>query len=178
MAPRSVPIVRSQLDETSLACRHWLGEWSGFHRTAEESCKSLSNPAGPFVGGVGARPTPQEGGTPTTTRIASGSVIEIRSGSRTQLRSLRPDRSESFNDPAAACCRAVPMCYRVLQHWLALQDERPDHTGWRRWDSNPRPPACKFAGPGRLRTATAVQRHDPINSERLRALPFCYLDRR
>jgi hypothetical protein len=28
----------------------------------------------------------------------------------------------------------------------------PDHAGWRRWDSNPRPPACKYARPGRSRT--------------------------
>ena len=24
-----------------------------------------------------------------------------------------------------------------------VKDKSPDHTGWRRWDSNPRPPACK-----------------------------------
>src|ERR1019366_3541417 len=29
---------------------------------------------------------------------------------------------------------------------------RPDHTWWRRWDSNPRPPACKDARAGRWRT--------------------------
>jgi integrase len=28
----------------------------------------------------------------------------------------------------------------------------PDRTAWRRWDSNPRPPACKYARPGRWRT--------------------------
>jgi hypothetical protein len=34
---------------------------------------------------------------------------------------------------------------------------RPDQrhfSGWRRWDSNPRPPACKYARPGRWRTPT------------------------
>ena len=25
----------------------------------------------------------------------------------------------------------------------ATKGKDPDHTGWRRWDSNPRPPACK-----------------------------------
>ena len=39
--------------------------------------------------------------------------------------------------------------------------------GWRRWDSNPRPPACKYARPGQRRTTTR-QQHDPDACGRVR----------
>jgi hypothetical protein len=53
-----------------------------------------------------------------------------------------------------ACSRNVPFS-DPAQPSNGLQGNiSPDHIGWRRWDSNPRPPACKYARAGRWRTMT------------------------
>ena len=58
---------------------------------------------------------------------------------------------------------AIGSCVEALR-----SDIRPDQTGWRRWDSNPRPPACKYARPGRPRTVTNGCGWSAARSGRLR----------
>ena len=59
----------------------------------------------------------------------------------------------------------------------------PNHKGWRRWDSNPRPPACKFDRGVRGRTAWRVWPDEwrswrSLNSrERQRMFPKCFHSR-
>jgi hypothetical protein len=69
---------------------------------------------------------------------------------------------------------ALPFCCRVSQLRRMHRSERSDHTGWRRWDSNPRPPACKYARAGRWRTLTSGLASSGLPSERLRTRAYGY----
>ena len=68
-----------------------------------------------------------------------------RSPSWPEAPEAKPPRCASFDERPR---RALPFRYHEPIQGDALEGhpaegESPDHTGWRRWDSNPRPPACK-----------------------------------
>ena len=54
------------------------------------------------------------------------------------------------------CSQNVPIFGSVRSPKVPEGRVFPDQTGWRRWDSNPRPPACKFDRDERGRTTWRV----------------------